>query len=68
MKTLAWKDRCDGRSGFYIPKISSYNQSLFEPKRHERNITLLESLKHTGNIDVYLLNGNKSRLLFSKGI
>jgi len=67
MKTLAWRDLGDPRKIFYIPKASK-ELNIFEPKRHQRNLKLLESIRHTGNIEVYLLKGNKTRLLFTKGI
>jgi len=67
MKTLAWRDMGNPSNTFYIPKLNK-DMTLFEPKRNERNIKLLQELKHTGNIAVYLLKGNKTRFLFSKGI
>ena len=67
MKTLAWRDLADTRNVFCIPKLNK-DFTLFEPKRHERNLKLLQELKHTGNIGVYLLKGNKARLLFTKGL
>jgi len=65
MKTLAYRDLADNRNIYYIPKISR-NFTLFEKTRHQRNMELLQSIKHTGNIAVYLLKGNKTRLLFTK--
>lgn len=69
MKTLAWKDLGDTREVYYTPLIGNEKHSLFSPSRHERNKKLLESIKHTGNISVYMLKGNKPpRLLFVKHI
>ena len=68
MKTLAWRDLGDTRNIYYIPKITSRFDSLFRLKRHERNKLLLQDIRHTGNIGIYLLKGNKMRLLFTRDI
>jgi len=36
--------------------------------RHERINEALKELRHMGNINVYLIKGNKVRYLFSKGM
>ena len=66
MKSLAYKDLSNPRNIYYLPKTNKdiNKLSLFEPKRHKRNITLLGELEHVGNIGVYLIKGNKVRFLF----
>lgn len=58
MKTIAFQDIQGGILNGYF-KIGE--------KRHERIINALKELKHTGRINVFLVDGNKQRLLFSKG-
>lgn len=68
MKTLAYKDLGDTRNILYHPRIDKYKKDLFDMNRHERNIDFLKEIKHVGNIAVYLIKGNKRRLLFVRGL
>jgi hypothetical protein len=67
MKTIAFRDLAGGGFRIWNPKIN-YNQFELtdKPKRIDRRIDGLNDLKHTGNIAVYLVYGNKMRLLFKK--
>ena len=42
--------------------------SLFMLKRIDRILDGLKELKHTGNINIYLVNNTKKRLILSKGL
>jgi len=60
MKTIAYQDIQGG--GIYLYKGKDPKQ-----KRHDRISEGLKELKHTGRIKVFLIDGNKTRKLFSKG-
>jgi len=57
MKTIAYQDIQGGSLNGYFAKGET---------RHERISNALNDLRHTGRIKVYLINGNKTRLLFTK--
>lgn len=59
MKTIGYKDNAGGSIYCF------FKQGENQP-RHERIKEALKSLKHTGNITVYLIDGNKKRKLFRK--
>ncbi len=62
MKSIVIKDISSGLMFVYKPKYPA-QRSFFEQKRNERIQAALTELKHTGNIGIYLLNGNKLRLI-----
>jgi hypothetical protein len=62
MKTIGYKDNAGGMINCY------FNRSNPTQKRQDRVISALSELKHTGNITVYLIDGNKVRKLFRKGM
>lgn len=62
MKTIGFKDNAGGMTNCY------FNKSNPMQPRHERINEALRELKHTGNITIYLINGNKVRKLFRKGM
>jgi hypothetical protein len=59
MKTIGFKDNAGGMITAYFKEGET---------RHERIINALNDLKHTGNITVYLINGNKIKKLFRNGM
>ena len=59
MKTIAYIDRGDGNK-----RMKVYSKT--SASRWERITEALKDLRHTGNILVYLINGNKRRLLLCK--
>lgn len=59
MKTIGYKDNAGGMINCYFKTGET---------RHERINNALIDLKHTGNITVYLIDGNKTRKLFRKGM
>ena len=65
MKTIGYLDRTEGKT---INAYHNCKPGFNMQSRIDRILEALEDLKHTGNIEVYLLNGNKQRLLFTKGI
>jgi hypothetical protein len=65
MKTIAFKDRTGGPIREYI---SPKQNDIFERENHTTRINrALDELKHTGNINIYLVRGNKIRLILQKG-
>lgn len=67
MKTIGYADRANPSIiKIYTPKTLAQG-SLFQPhiKRHERIIAGLAELKHTGNINIYLIKGNLQRRIAS---
>lgn len=58
MKSIGYKDIATGNKGI----VNLYFKE--GEKRHERIKNALNELKHTGNIAIYLIKGNKIRLLF----
>lgn len=66
MKTIGIIDRADGNRIIkaYIPK----NESVVSQKRIDRIYSALNEIRHTANIDVYLINGSKQRKIFSRGL
>ena len=58
MKTIAYRDIQGG---------SLYGYFCEGETRHERIRNALKDLRHMARIRVYLINGNKTRWLFSKG-
>lgn len=71
MKTIGIIDRADGnhRMKAYIPQSESVGNTIYmlSQKRIDRIYDALNEIKHTANIDVYLINGNKQRKIFSRG-
>ena len=68
MKTIGYRDLCDGSKiiRIYNPLC---NTNLFnKQKRYERIREGLKNIASLGNIAVYLIKGNKYRLLFIKGL
>ena len=61
MKTIGYYDKGQNRKGI----IKAYFKA--GQTRHERIESALTELQHMGNITVYLIKGNKTRKLFSKG-
>jgi len=59
MKTLAYKDNAGGTIHGYFVEGQT---------RHERIKKAFEELRHTGNITIYLVKGNKLRKLIRKGM
>ena len=57
MKTIAFRDNAGGSINGYFKDGQT---------RHERISEALKELKHTGNITVFLVKGNKLRKLFTK--
>jgi len=58
MKTIAYKDLASGTMKVYdYPQGINYHNQ----KRSERIVAALEDLRHTGNIGIYLIKGNKIR-------
>jgi hypothetical protein len=55
MKTIAFKDKAGGSLHAY------FNAKDPRQPRHDRIKEALEDLKHTGNIIIYLVKGNKVR-------
>ena len=55
MKTIGYKDKAGG--SIYLYK----NVSKPDQKRHERIKEALQELRHTGNINIYLIRGRKVR-------
>jgi hypothetical protein len=72
MKTIGYLDRTEGKTiRLFNPdykKTIPYQLPLGCLTRQERIIAGLKELKHMGNIEIYLIKGNKQRLLFKKGI
>ena len=71
MKTIGYIDRCNGNKTLNIFKADNNQKhfdTLFNQKKYSRVFEALQDLKRVGNIKVYLINGNKKRLLFEKGI
>jgi len=71
MKTIGYIDRCDGNKilKVYNPEEkNTHFKSLFRLKKIDRILQGLEKLRHTGNINIYLVNNTKKRLILSKGI
>jgi len=62
MKTIAYRDNAGGTIQGYFNKFNPTQ------KRHERIKEALIDLRHTGNITVFLVNGNRIRKLFRKGM
>ena len=62
MKTIGFKDNAGGMINCY------FNGSNPTQKRCDRIREALNDLRHTGNITVYLIDGNKVRKLFRKGM
>jgi trehalose-6-phosphatase len=62
MKTIGYKDKAGGSIHIYK------NASKPDQTRHERIREALKDLKHTGNINIYLINGRKVRKIASKGM
>ena len=64
MKGIGYLDRVENHT------IHIYQRQgelpMFRQKRVDRMIEALNELHSVGNIDVYLLNGNKQRKLFTK--
>ena len=60
MKTIGFKDNAGGRIHLY------FNVSKKET-RWERFFNALNELKHTGNITIYRVKGNKAKKLKTKG-
>lgn len=62
MKTIGYQDRAGG--SIYIYKnISKPNQ-----KRHDRTIEALKELQHAGNINIFLIKGNRIRRIAKHGM
>lgn len=61
MKSIGYKDKQTGQTGT-IHCYFKHGQT-----RNERIMAALKELKYVGNIVVYLINGNKKRVLFTKG-
>jgi len=72
MKTIAYIDKVENKTlhCYKLNDCQLFRKTLLYPKqkRLSRIIEALEDLKHTGNIDIYLINGNKYRKILSKGI
>lgn len=74
MKTIGYIDRGDGsgRMKAYNIRVATTKVNntvcLFNQKRVSRIREAFADIKGTGNIDVYLIYGNKHRLLFSKDV
>ena len=70
MKTIGYRDLGDPRGIIYQFNKPSRNwrEDLFchGQTRLERIQTALTDLQHTGNIRIFLIKGNKKRLLFSR--
>lgn len=68
MKTIAYEDKGNpGKLYLYNPKEQA---DLFSPRplHATRLCNGLADIKHTGNINVYLVRGRKIRFLFSRGL
>ena len=64
METIGFMDRVENKTIRLFYKNDS--ESLFRQKKADRIIEAMRELKHTGNIAVYLIKGNKQRFLFCK--
>jgi len=72
MKTIAYIDKVENKT-LHCYKLNDsqlFRKTLLYPKqkRLSRIVEALRELRHTGNIDVYLINGSKYRKILSKGI
>ena len=65
MKSIGIMDKVEGKIRIYH---STDKTSLFRQKRHERIAEAMEDIRYMGNINIYLINGNKYRLIQSKGM
>ena len=70
MKTIGILDRGDGRGIIRAYKLDEGKRkdSLFQhgQTRIDRITEALNDIKHTGNIAVYLIQGNRTRFLFNR--
>ena len=68
MKTIGYLDRVEGKTikAFNSPNDSKNKLNIFNFKRINRIQEAFKELKNMGNIEVYLLQGNKQRLLFTR--
>jgi hypothetical protein len=62
MKTIGYQDRAGGSIHIYK------NVSKPDQKRHERTMEALNELRHTGNINIYLIKGNRIRKIAKHGM
>jgi hypothetical protein len=62
MKTIGYRDNAGGAILCYKSKTNPTQ------KRHDRIKEALNDLSHTGNITIYLIDGNKVRKLYRKGM
>lgn len=70
MKTIAYIDKADGNKVLRCFKLDDHKyhlDNLFMQKRLDRIKEALSELKGMGNIKIYLIDGNKSRLLTTRG-
>ena len=72
MKTIAYKDRAGGGLRIFNPPIEWRQNTLDNPYpvpvHLQRIMRGLNELRHTGNINIYLVHGNRIRLIQQKGI
>lgn len=61
MKTIGYRDKAGG--SIYLYK----NVSRPDQKRHDRVKEALNELRHTGNINIYLIKGNRVRRIAQHG-
>lgn len=67
MKTIGYSDKCDGNRKIYIYTDTGTDKLNCWIKRNERIKNAFENLKHLGNVDLYLIKGNKTRLIATRG-
>lgn len=67
MKTIGYMDRAEGKTIFvYNPEHKQIQRSVFDLKAIDRIIQGLKELDHVGNIDIYLIKGNKFRKIATR--
>jgi hypothetical protein len=67
MKSIGYMDITEGRTiNIFNPEYKQKQRSIFDLKRHERITEGLQELRHTGNIIIYLINGNKYRPILER--
>ena len=73
MRTLGIRDIADGNKKIYsynpdlankIDQKDCFDNQSFKIKKVDRIVNFFDEIKHSGNIAVYLIRGNKYRRLF----
>ncbi|HNA77780.1 MAG TPA: hypothetical protein PLX13_13730 [Saprospiraceae bacterium] len=63
MKTIGYKDKGAGKNA---PINVFNNKNKPEQKRHDRFKEAWQELRHTGNILIYSINGNKIKCISNR--